>query len=103
MLSRCRGEKASPSLRKADTGTFASLEAWWGWHFLLLSMETPSTYYKMSLDGPVPGQGSFYIKGALNIFFLKELCEFYVYWQAFQNVFNLVIFTNDLFTSYLLK
>ena len=44
------------------------------------------------------------IKGAPNIFyFLKELCEFYVYWQAFENVFNFVMFTNDFLTSYLLK
>lgn len=37
------------------------------------------------------------------IFSKNYVCEFYVYWQAFENVFNFVMFTNDLFTCYLLE
>jgi len=41
---------------------------------------------------------AFYTKGALNIFYFSKevhVCEFYVYWQAFFNVFNFVMFTDD--------
>lgn len=63
------------------------------------------TYHKV-LGGPVEDRGqAFYIKGALNIFyFLKELFVNFTYTgKLLKNVFNFVMFTNGLFTSYLLK
>lgn len=175
LLNRWRGEKTSPSLRKADRGAFAGWEAWWDcisgfsqWHVVrtlahspnfapwppcleldLRCLPCPSQWITSSLGealnsdgsgcgrrserrnssvpaggscslptgtpppvrclspaGPVRGRGqAFYIMGALNIFyFLKELCLWIVCILAsFWNVFNFVMFTNDLFTSYLLK
>lgn len=38
VMSRCKREKASPPLKKVDTGAFAGLEAWWRFHFWLLSV-----------------------------------------------------------------
>lgn len=64
-------------------------------------------YCKMSLGDPVRGQrsGILYQGCSEHILFFKRttFVEFSVYWQASENVFNFIMFTNVLFTSYLLE